>query len=99
MWLSPIETCEMEMSINTDVLLVVLVAIGIDVDETAGMLVTILGGAVDGEVLMGKEAIGAKDGAVYTEPMLAIDTNELDVIVESSEVVVVLFAIDVDAMP
>jgi hypothetical protein len=30
--------------------------------------------------------------------MLAIDTNELDVIVESSEVVVVLFAIDVDAM-
>jgi hypothetical protein len=30
--------------------------------------------------------------------MLAIDTNELDVVVESSEAVVALIAIDVDVM-
>jgi hypothetical protein len=52
------------MSTNKDVLLVELVEIGIDVDETAGALVTILGGAVDEVVLKGNETIGAREGAV-----------------------------------
>jgi hypothetical protein len=51
------------MSTSKDVLLVVLVEIGIDVDETAGTLVTTLGGAIDGVGLKGTEAIGATDGA------------------------------------
>ena len=51
------------MSTSKDVLLVVLVEIGIDVDETTGTLVTTLGGAIDGVVLKGAEAIGTTDGA------------------------------------
>jgi hypothetical protein len=62
-WLSPIETCETEMSTSTDVLLVVLLEIGNEVDETGGTLVTSLGGAIDGVVLKGTEAIGTTDGA------------------------------------
>ena len=95
-WLSPIETCETEMSTSTDVLLVVLLEMGNEVDETGGTLVTSLGGAIEGVVLKGNEEIGAREGAVYTEPMLAIDTNELEVIVESLKVVGALIAIDVD---
>jgi|LakMenE18May11ns_1017448.scaffolds.fasta_scaffold8722054_1 hypothetical protein len=51
------------MSTSTDVVLVVLLEMGNEVDETGGTLVTSLGGAIDGVVLKGTEAIGTTDGA------------------------------------